>query len=207
MHIITQHKQVNDFISDLAKKLTRSKAKFIISPSTFVQADGLRCNGYFDESPPVLAIAIGKPQKQWLPTLVHESCHFDQWKEGIPLWKEVAKYDSLKRNYHNWIDGTELSKTEVTKVVNVSRDLELDCERRTLIKIKKLGLPIDVVAYTKSAAAYVLFYNYIKMSRKWYKIGKEPYNNPEILKLMPDNLDGDFTKLSKKLVSLFEQCV
>ena len=52
-----------------------------------------------------------------------------------------------------------------------------------------------------------MFYNYIGKYKKWYKIGKEPYNNKKIRRLMPTNLRGKYNKLTPKLEKLYKECI
>lgn len=208
MQLLTHNDEINAFIADLSKKLNKKKVKFIFAPCSYVQAEGdVRVNGYFDDEPAELAVSIGKPLKQWFPCLVHESCHFDQWSTGSKLWKACDKFDKVDKSLFDWLNGAKLTKPEVKLALETIRELELDCERRTVAKIEKFNLPIDIPAYIKNANAYINFHNYVGLTRKWYKIGSEPYNNAKILDLMPDNLDGDYSALPKKLIPLFDECV
>ena len=85
--------------------------------------------------------------------------------------------------------------------------MELDCERVAIGVIEKHLLPIDIPEYCKKANAYVHFYNLMKETRKWYSIGKEPYNIKEIVDIMPDNLDDDCTVFTEEMRSvMMEHC-
>ena len=46
-------------------------------------------------------------------------------------------------------------------------------------------------------------------SRKWYVIGKEPYNNEELKTLMPDTLyeNGRKSILTDEMRTLYVQCI
>ena len=90
--------------------------------------------------------------------------------------------------------------------MNTTRNLEHDCERRTLAMIKDYDLPIDGEKYARMAASYVMFYEYVKKHRKWYKIGKEPYRNEKLLKVMPANLPKRLT-MTPKIEKLYKECV
>ena len=51
----------------------------------------------------------------------------------------------------------------------------MDCERRTLLKISKWGLPIDSSAYAQRANAYVHFYDVVAQTGRWNEPGLAPY--------------------------------
>lgn len=170
--------------------------------------DGTTCNGYFDDgsdssNPPTLAYSTGKPFGQWFPVLVHEYNHMRQWIEGDPLWSSDPEEDEL---IWEWISGkTELTKAQAKKHVMSSLNLELDCERRTYRMIKELSLPFDAERYAKKGNAYVYFYHMVLKHRRWYTIGEEPYNILGIVRRMPKTFRGNYTKISPKLVKLYEK--
>jgi hypothetical protein len=70
---------------------------------------------------------------------------------------------------------------------------------------KKWDLPVDTALYTKKANAYVLFYNYMKISRKWSNPDNVPYRNKNILEAMSDKFDMDYENLSEELIELFKK--
>ena len=72
--------------------------------------------------------------------------------------------------------------------------------------VKREVSPI-IEDYAQRASAYVYFYSFVKQVRKWYKIGKEPYNNKKIVHKMPKNLNGRYTVFPKKLFNLYKECV
>lgn len=53
-------------------------------------------------------------------------------------------------------------------------------------------LPIDLEKYVQRANAYVYFYTAMKSTRKWYTIGKEPYNTESIWKHLPPHFNLDY---------------
>jgi hypothetical protein len=122
-----------------------------------------------------------------------------QWLEGIPLWRTAN--DSIEE-IDKWLDGKEVENIE--ECINASRDLELDNEKRSVEMIKKWNLPIDVSEYTKKSNAYVLFYNYIKTSRKWSLPGNSPYSNKEVLSKMSTDFDMNYEKLDPEIHEIFK---
>ena len=197
---------VNKFLKDLEKKFKKRNVTLHVSLRDYVILEKGKCNGFFDEIEKALYIATAKPLEEWFPTLVHESCHFDQWIQKDKIWKA---YDRVCGDYS--IDeviagNTPLTEAETLNYLKLARNTELDCERRVIKKIKKFKLPIDAKKYAKNASAYIMFYTYLLKYRHWYVMGKEPYTCKKILKHMPDNLNGKFARLPKKLVPLFHKC-
>lgn len=196
----------NSFIVDLQNKLTRKKVVFRVSLLDHVLCGDVKCNGLFDDENKELSISTAKPINQWFPILVHESCHFDQWVENCKPWAKYGEECNDDILEEILAGKTKLSEEEVIRYFTLTRDMELDCERRSLAKIKRWGFDIDPIKYAKQAGAYVAFYNHIAETKEWYKIGKEPYNTPAIIRLMPGNLDGDYSKVNPRVKELFKEC-
>ena len=129
-----------------------------------------------------------------------------QWFEKDPVWHNeiLPKSDCL---FWPWLEGTlELSPEDVHKYAMCNLKIELDCERRSSRMITELNLPLDLETYIKKANAYVMFYHLLPRHRKWYIVGKEPYNIPEVWQKMPNNLyDLNYDAISDDLVSLYEK--
>lgn len=163
---------------------------------TLGNGQGLACSGFFAELPrPKLAVALGKPDEEWLPILAHEFSHAHQWKEGSALWKRLfddwghgreEASDALDR----WLEGEEWSGEQLNDIVARIRDIELDCERRTVEMIEKFQLPIDVEEYTQKSNAYVYFYNHVAQTRQWYGRGTAPYQIEDVWQNAPKTFSG-----------------
>jgi len=157
----------------------------------FVVTGGVKVNGYFCDQDLQLAVGMGdRPLEQWFATFVHESCHMDQWIEDAPVWTnycidEEGEVDAgILWDY--WIKGyVELTQDQLHRYIQRTFDVERDCEVRAIQRIHEWNLPLDPVAYTQRANAYLYFYKAICVTRKWYTIGKEPYNIKAILDKMP----------------------
>lgn len=142
--------------------------------------DNVLCSGYFDDHGMArLSVATGDGLEHWLPVLVHEFCHMQQWKENTEVWRN-AKEEKL----FAWLGGKiTLSKRGLMTQFRYARDLELDCERRSVRMIERWRLPIDIPAYIKAANAYLAFYAVLRDHQIWYV--EAPYRVPQILKIMP----------------------
>jgi hypothetical protein len=126
---------------------------------------------------------MDNPLSIWLPTLLHEYGHLEQWSQNSPY------YNDAKMGVSDWLKMLKKHASTIDRI----RDLELDCERRSYRNITTFNLPLDKKEYVRRAASYVHFYNYLKLNPKWYR--KPPYEIPEIMDRMPKTLRGDFKEL------------
>lgn len=174
--------------------------QIIFDPNKLVDiGDGQMCNGYFwdgdEDNQPQLVVATGKPQKQWLQTLVHEFAHCTQWAEDSVSWNITYLDDGtdVYTMLHQWMLGQiELDQEEAESCAILSRMHELDCDQRAVQLIKQWKLPIITEHYIQKANAYALFYNYIGQTGKWYGEDQEPYNVADIWKNMPTTWLEDY---------------
>lgn len=181
--------------------------------SHVVAADGISSSGYFTSEPhPVLAVAVGKPMQQWLPVVLHESSHMDQFLENCEQWKQLTLPDGndAVEQLFEWTAGKILHSTGyVTECVRRTINVELDCEIRTLHKIKKysVGDIINPNDYIKQANSYIYFYSYVLLTGKFYTPGKEPYNNPKVWKHAPSQFNSleDYMTIPAELLEAFKR--
>lgn len=150
-------------------------------------ADEIPCSGYFDSKGKVLAVATGRPEKEWLTTLIHEFCHLLQWKEDADVWR-ACFVDSMDASdvLDGWLSGSQAySEEQVDKAIFSLIELELDCEVRTTAFIRYFNLPIDLSEYAQKANAYIAFYHQIRRTRKWYDPAIAPYALETVWREMP----------------------
>lgn len=195
---------VKRFIKELKLKCKESGIRLYLSKGKYVKVTkSIRAGGYFmDDSfgqTPTLACAIGMPISKWLPLLVHESCHLDQWVEGDKLWTN----SNIISVVDEWLDGKEIHPATLRKAFKASKAVELDCEKRSLKKIKAYNLPLDSKTYIQKANAYVLFYNYVLKYRKWSKPGNPPYND-NIWPHAPSVWLSNYDNIPKRLEYLYD---
>jgi hypothetical protein len=160
----------------------------------------IKCSGYFDDGcgggAPKLVVAVNRPD--WLEILVHEYCHLTQWKSGYKLWNRAG--ESL-HHIEKWLSGERVSR--ISNHLANARDLELDNEKRSVELIKKWNLDIDVDNYIRKANAYIQFYNYLRMSRKWSLPSNSPYTNKNLLSVMSNKFNMNYKKMSKRVEKIF----
>ncbi len=63
--------------------------------------------------------------------------------------------------------------------------MEFDCEKRTVAKIKKYNLPIDIKDYIQKANAYVWFYTAVLNKRQWDGTKSDSIYIKEIFSICP----------------------
>lgn len=198
------------FMDDLKKQANYNLVDLDFLDSAAIPIEhGMACNGFFDGDDKVLSVAIGKELNEWLPIAVHESCHMDQWSENSKIWVGASpeEYDAMHL-IMLWLGKKiELTNTQRNSYIAAARLVELDCERRTVEKIKKYNLPIDIDLYIKQSNAYVWFYTMVGFMRQWYEIGREPYAIPEIVDAMPSEFMDDefYNVIPDDIFDLFKQ--
>lgn len=184
------------FVQSVRRKCKYHGIKLILSPSKRVvltEDYENECSGYFDEVSKCLVVAAGMPVESWLQTFVHESSHMDQWISD-DRWVGWAEMCGKMWSY---MDGTLLlNKSQLNKVIDGMIELELDCEIRSIEKIKKWGLPIDIDEYIRKANVYL--YSYRLMGE--YKVFPNGiYNDPVLINSAPKVFQADYKHIPKKL--------
>jgi hypothetical protein len=175
-----------------------------------VMMDGTRCNGYFCSEKPELVVACYKDFNEWLPILVHESCHRDQYTEKAAIWSTLILIDGVKEDPLNllwdWLAGKiELKPRQVTAVTRAVMYLELDCEIRSAKKIDEFYLPINTKEYIQKANAYAYMYLTLQYTRLWYPKGKAPFYLADVWTKMPTDFDRDYDRIPSKIKNLILQ--
>lgn len=188
-----------DFIQYVKNRCKEHGVKCVLPKTQSVRMnDGVRCSGYFDESIPILVSSIGRPD--WIEILAHEYSHLTQWVERIPLWIEA---ETSLAFVWEWLEGKDCKNIE--HHLNVARDLELDNEKRAVKVIKAFELDVDIDNYIRKANAYVAFYNWMKITRKWCKGNNTPYRNENVKNAMSAKFNMNHNILSKKSEKVFRQ--
>jgi hypothetical protein len=187
------------FIEHVKKICKIYGVKCSLRKTKYVKMDGnVKCSGWFDEEKPELVVAMNRPD--WIEILSHEYSHLTQWVEQIPLWKDAEI--SLSKVWE-WLDGKNCRN--IDKHIAIARDLELDNEKRSVNIIKTFDLKVDVDNYIRKANAYVQFYNWMRITRKWSKPSNSPYKNENVKMAMSNKFNMKYDKLSPKLEKIFRQ--
>jgi hypothetical protein len=190
------------FVKDECKRLG---VKTHIKDVKYVKlSPTIKCSGYFDDADPkkgaILAASMGKPDG--LEILVHEYCHLTQWQDGFELWKKAG---SALPVIDEWLEGKYKRPQTLERAFEIAIGLELDNEKRSVKIVKEWGLSIDVENYVKRANSYLMFYNWLKQTRRWSKPGNQPYNNKRLVSAMPANFRMNYSKLPKKYEVIYRE--
>lgn len=184
--------KVQKFVWYALQDLLTNGIDIQLEAKDYVDLDGIVSKGCFQRDPLLLACACKGNYSKWLPIFVHEWNHGRQYIEEFPLYKNLSVEDETI--LWKWADGlVELSKEKVNSLIKTLRDIELDCELRTIETIKRFQLEseIELNWYTRTANAYLLFYNVFKKHKKWYVT--PPYEVKEIIEMMPNNIITNFS--------------
>lgn len=149
------------------------------------------CSGFFDDKLRLIRVATSRPLEIWLGVLVHELCHFRQFKEQAPCTLNYTIKGKAADEYIDaWFDyKEELSNEDLLILFGLVKDIELDCEKRSVDLISQYKLPIDVSFYTQMANAYVLSHNLMLRKREFIKrLSKVPE-----VRNLPDYFLSDYS--------------
>lgn len=122
--------------------------------------------------------------------LLHEYCHFLQWKHDRKFWDDSTEYYDL---LFDWIENKELcvADDELNKSLNTILSIEHDCEKRVL-KLTSLN-PIDGFdrnKYIKAANCYIWSYH---INRELRQRPKNPIYTEKLLDSMPCEFNDDLS--------------
>lgn len=199
-------KNIQTFIYSLKRKAKALGITLTLdSKNKKVQMEGdFLTSGYFDSSlkrkTGELAVGTARSINTWLPVLVHESCHLDQWAEKTDLWKESENmYYNI---FDDWLMGKKCNVKKAYQCIDTLKNLELDCEKRTIAKIQKYKLPIDIKECIQKANCYIFFYNRLKTTRKW--VEGDLYK-PEILSVIKTDWYESYDETPKEVEAMFKK--
>lgn len=203
--------QTQAFVDFVKAECAKSNVQVVLEDAPKVvtnDAYQVPCSGYFCPDTPLLAVAIGKPEAEWLQILVHEFGHFLQWKEQCLAWTYYSANASVNgKTMDAWVSGeVDCTADELYKLTMASVMIESDCEKRTVTNILKYKLPIDSKEYIQKSNAYVYFYHMIARKRKWYQPGREPYSIESVWRNMPTEFADDYSFIPEHLALILEEC-
>lgn len=158
---------VQDFFAAKDKELSLNGFALVLSHGRSVNNGGGRCSGFFDSALKEIRVALGNEHP--LQIFLHEVNHASHFLEEDSVWHT----ESLKADrFWAWIKGAYERHPE--RLVLSVMKIEHDCERRTLLEIKKnWSHLIDPKAYAAMSNAYVASHVHILETRSWLK--KSPY--------------------------------
>jgi len=164
----------------IAQELARAKklgVRVRLIRARTIDTDGYHTLGHFDEEGPSLVCAAKRPD--WVSVFAHESCHMDQWAEQSYFWRRslVAGVDVGNIVWLWTQKKIELTLEQLRDYTARIRDIEWDCEKRTVAKIREFGLSEDVATYTQQANAYLYSITLKANYRMWHFRGRISVDN------------------------------
>lgn len=163
---------IRDMISSgVTIEITRRKNMSTYSHSYFTESNGVVPNfriNYFKND-----------FDFYIPTFLHEYCHFLQWKNKSTYFIQGIK---STEKYYKWLNG-EHEQVDIEDLRNIQR-MELDCDRRAIKSIKKYNLDIDLQQYILESNSYIISHNYVHEKRKYFS--SFPYAKDCIKCLVPN---------------------
>ena len=193
-------------LADCILHLQQNNVKVVLSKANKVKSsDGSMCKGYWEDGDPdnlVFACSIKGNVENWIGTFAHEYCHFLQWLEKGELW---TRYDNLDADiFINCFTNKPITQKDLDFYMDTARDIEADCEKRTIKLLKSYGVPIDYEEYIRGANIYIFYYTYLKTSRRWNNApGLSIYEISEIRKLVKPQFYRSYSKIPKELFDAF----
>lgn len=181
-----------EFIKYIIDHCTKHKIKLSLSPE---KSD---CTGYFTHNPKEIYVYTNRKEEDWVSDCLHEYCHSLQFTEDLPLYWEVSKF-SLLDDPDNW---NKYSKKDLKYMLSLSRDLELDCEKRAIGFAKQNRLEINLESYIKQANAVLYHYN-MMLDLGWNS--HSPCCFDEIVDSMPNNLNRSYKQTPSWLKKLYKK--
>jgi hypothetical protein len=122
-----------------------------------------KCSGLFyldSKDNPVIKVAKGSLlEEEWFGILIHEYCHFIQWRDDSSLWNNFCNHDAT---YAQIISKPEKHKKALQSLI----DLEINCEKCTTNIIKNNKL-FNHKKYAQGANAIIYKYSMLYKYHKW----------------------------------------
>lgn len=202
---ISSHPSVAKLIADVSKLCIENGVTMRMYNGNKVHlGNRMYSSGFFSSDPKHLELAVstGVEDEKWLIILVHESCHLDQWVEDKSVFDEMDASASID----DWISGKRMTRKRIEKSIDTTMKIELDCEKRSVKKIIKYNLPLDVDRYTQMANTYIYFYQWMKTSRMWIPKHKSLYIE-EIIKHAPKKFKRDYSEIPQRLREAFDKYI
>lgn len=192
-----------NLLTDCLCELSHYSIRTIFTHNS-LRIDNTIVNGYWKEyngHDLVLACRVKPHAHQWIPCFAHEFCHFKQWEKKNKYWRQ---YDPLTTvEYSDIIHNHPIAKERLNLHLDAIRDLEADCERKTVALLKRYNIVMDYETYIKDANIYIFLHNYIKQYRAWI-----PYNSkavPEIHAVISSKFYKNYKTTPPEINRLFEK--
>lgn len=196
------------FLTDCLINLESNNVKVLLTkePKVYVDFDKTYTKGFWDDASdpknPTLSCSVYGPEEDWISIFAHEYCHFLQWIDKPKVWYAYSRLNSDVLS--DCINNKPIKHSKLEYYLNTTRDIELDCEKRTVKLLSEYKLPLDLKKYIKGANIYIFYHNYLKISRKWH--GKEqipPHENKHLLNIVDSKFYSNYNYIPNDLLVAF----
>lgn len=165
-------REVQEYFEKLDKRCQKHGIILKLSSGLSLNFGNGRASGLMDAFNKKLSVALGKGWEHAFRVALHESSHLDQALDSRSVWHNPT-IDENYNKFFQWLSGANHKNPE--KLVSAVIAIERDCERRTLLKIrKKYSHLIDPEQYARLANAYLASHRWILKNRRWLR--DTPYN-------------------------------
>jgi len=175
-------KAQREFVQMARKHLKEHECRLVWGRGKSVNCSGCRASGYFDEDGKQIRVA--RNNKLWFEVFIHEYCHFRQWIEKSPVYR---KTDNSTTIIDNWFNGKTYKNRIIDKAFESVREMERDCEMRSIKLIKKYNLPVNVDRYIRAANCYIYAHFFMREYRKFWPFEADMMQATSILSEMPSS--------------------
>ena len=191
--------EIQDFFWRLDKKCTKRRVELKLTSGQSINFGGGRCSGLYDSFNRQLVVALGRGWEHCFPIAIHEWNHCQQHFDPKSVWHTQIAENHAK--FFQWLAGKNFSNPRV--LAQSAMILERDCERRTIIEIrKKYSHIIDPTWYATRANTYLGAHAWMLKHRSWLK--KSPYNR-RLMAYCPPKLFKSFDEISEDLEMAMEK--
>jgi hypothetical protein len=173
--------EVQKLVSDIISRCEEHNIVFIAHHCRFKDGN----LGLFNAGNAYLMICT--KNDDWISTLIHESCHMDQYAEQAKVYRGWATAPDVFK----WMWGDlELSRRQSSIALHKYQEIELDCEKRTLKKINEYGLThlINVDRYVRMSNFCIMMYGAAKVLKDFPRTKRPKAWNYKMWSGMPNKL-------------------
>jgi hypothetical protein len=184
-------KIVKEDLCDYGGKVLIQKGKYCGGKS--------KCSGLFylnNDEVPIIKVAANNHiySEESIGILVHEYCHFLQWRDEVTVWADFDKYGVC---FDSIIAHPSKYKKELINLIN----LELDCEKKS-VRMIKLNNLLDHKQYAKIANAILYKYVYLYHFNEWPEVAIEKSEVIKHCKTRFLKSAEEYLKIDKDIIKL-----
>jgi hypothetical protein len=191
------------FVERVREHLKEHDCRIVFGRGKELNCGGYRAAGYFSDGDKELRVA--RKHTLWFEVLIHEYCHFLQWTERSPVYRKSDKYNAI---IDNWFNGKQYQSRVVDKAFDVVREMERDCEMRSIKLIKKHSLPVNVDRYSRMANCYIYVHYFMREYRKFWPFENDLMRSPSVLSQMPSNFRAQsHKKIPQRVYDVLSNCI